>query len=161
MNDAGTVEGVGAMANEEDTGRDLMMRLGGTLAYALVALLWYLVIRFAIVAAFSLPWAVLSGPATAGVWLLIVQPFAVGVAAFLTMQTNIRNFALHRVMMGVILVTAVIGQLHLPTGNPHVALASDGARIAAFFIQAAMVAAFTWLSLKLVKRRRARLRIEE
>jgi hypothetical protein len=161
MGDADTVEGVGAMANEEDAGREVLGRLGATLAHAVVALLWYLVIRFVVVAAFSLPWTLLKGPAAAGVWLLIVQPFAVGVAAFLTLQTNVRNLPLHRVMMGVILVTAVVGQLHLATANTFVAQASDGARIAGFVAQAVMVVAFTWLSMKVVARRRARLSIEE
>jgi hypothetical protein len=150
---------VTTVSEAEITENDMPRRVALTLGYALVSVAWYAIIRFAVVGPISLLWVLFPGPAAAGAWLLVVEPFAVAVATVLTLQTNIRNLKLHRVMAVMVVVSTILpmAQIHLATPNVDVAHASDGARIAAYFVQVLAVLVATWVALRVVKGRRAKL----
>lgn len=155
MSDA-IVENV--MAEEETQGQ-FARRVGLMLGYAVLSVLWFLIIRTIVVAAFSLPWLFMTTPGAAGLWLWGAQPIAAGIAAFLTLQTNIRNRALHRVLTVIVFIMAAVPgwQARIATANPYVAQTSDTVKITAYFMQLLMVVAFAAVGLVVVKRRRAKL----
>jgi hypothetical protein len=125
-------------------------------AWVLISVIWYGIIRFAVVGMFALPWLVLPKTVgTANTWMWLGTPAAVAVAAFLTLQTNVRNRELHRVMMFVVLASALILHIDLGVGNPFVEGASGASRLAAWVFQASAVAAGTAAGLAVVKRRRS------
>jgi hypothetical protein len=130
------------------------MRFTEILLWTVISVIWFALVRFIVVAAFSLPWWLHAKTITAAyAWLWAGTPAAVAFAAFLTIQTNIRNRELHQVMTYVIGVTAVWPHINLSVGNAHMA-ELGGALVAAWIAQAAAVAVGVAAGLALVKRRR-------
>jgi hypothetical protein len=131
--------------------------LGEMALWTFISILWFGIIRFVVVGAVAIPWVVLpKTAATANSWMLLGTPAAVSVAAFLTLQTNVRNRDLHRAMTFVVIASAVVFHINLGVGNPFVENASGGANAIAWVFQAAAVAAGTGAGLAVVRRRRVR-----
>lgn len=148
------------MVPEEGNGEQMGRRVLVVIGYAIVSAIWFGIIRAAVVGIPSLLGVIFTGPFAAGVWLLIVEPILVAVSAFLTLQTNIRNLRLHRVMSVVILAMTVLWPLHFATPNPYVAQAIDTAQIAAYLIQVVAVFVASWVGLRVVRARRGKLAAE-
>jgi hypothetical protein len=162
--DTDGADDVAAAASGRTGETAFLKRLGIAAVWGILAILWHDILRTGVVWAFSIPWILMQGPFAAGLWRLVVQPLAAAVAAFLTLQTNIRNEVFHRALVVVVLASAILpagvpllGQASVATANPYVAQAVDLARVASYAIQALAVIGSSGLSLLVVKRRRARI----
>jgi hypothetical protein len=112
----------------------------GMIAYGVLAIVWYIVIRWVVVALFALPFALLPKTAgTAATWMLFVQPIGLGVGAYLTMLTNRRNRPFHTAIAVIVFASVFIGHITLGVGNDFIPRASDGLRVTAWFSQALFV----------------------
>jgi fucose 4-O-acetylase-like acetyltransferase len=134
------------------------MGFGEMVLWAVLSAAWYAVVRLMIVGLFSLPWLIGGGKSTAAAasWMLLGTPIAVGLAAFLTMQTNTRNRELHFVMTCVIFASALLFHINLTLGNPSVTDLPGGTKAMGWFLQTALTAAGAGAGMVLVRRRRAK-----
>jgi hypothetical protein len=128
------------------------------LMWVVISVVWFVLLRFLVVGAFALPWLLTSPtPSAAQFWMVIGTPMAVAVAAFVTLQTNMRNRELHAVLTAVVVISAVLFHINLSLGNPSMAsLASTGTGVVAWLMQALGVIAGALAGQANVKRRRAR-----
>jgi hypothetical protein len=153
VTEARIVERVQAGAPVERAG----MGVGEGITWTFVSILWYAIIRFAIVGFLALVW--LGAPRTpeaALAWMWVGTPAACTLAAFLTLQTNTNNGALHRIQTIVVFASALIFHINLGIGSPFVSAASGSEWAIAWLFQAVAVLAGAGIGLVVVKRRRAR-----
>lgn len=116
-------------------------RFAGVLVYVVVAIIWYSVIRVAVLAGWALPWVFAPKTQTAAaMWMLFFEPIGLAIGAYLTMRTNVRNRPFHRVLTWVVFASIVLGHITFPIGNPYVARALPGLSATAWAFQAAFVA---------------------
>jgi hypothetical protein len=116
-------------------------RFLGVVTYGIVAIVWYGLIRVAVLAAFALVWMLMPRSQTgAAAWMLFAQPIGLAVGAYVTLLTNVRNRPFHLALTVIVFASAVVGHIAWPVGNPYVQQAADGLRITAWFFQAIFVA---------------------
>ncbi len=115
-------------------------RFLGVLVFGLVAIVWYALIRMAVLALFALAWQVMPRTQTgAALWMLFVQPIGLALGAYLTLLTNVRNRPFHTVLTVVVFASVLVGHISWPVGNPFIPHAQDGLRITAYVVQGLFV----------------------
>ena len=132
------------------------MRFPEMLLWALISILEYAVIRAVVVIVFSVPWLGSTSSGAAAGWLWLGTPLGVAVAAFLTLQTNVRNRQLHFVLTVVVFLSAVFFHINPTLGNPYIVNPPSGAMPIAWFLQAVAVLVGGGLGRLMVRRRRAK-----
>jgi hypothetical protein len=109
--------------------------------WAIVGLALYYLIRLAVLFVFALPFLVIPPtPLTAGFWLLVAEPVALGIGAYLTVRTKTGTRLFRTVLNLVVFASALIGHVTWALGNPYILRGRDGALIAAWVAQAACIA---------------------
>ena len=116
-------------------------RFMGMLTYGVVSIMWYFIVRVAILGVWSLPWWLApKTPTAAALWMLFFEPIGLAIGAYATMLTNTRNRPFHTAITVIVFASIFFGHITWGIANPYTARAVEGLRATAWVFQAVFIA---------------------